>query len=98
MGLNIKNERVHRLAREAARVTGRTQTGAIEEALVKLLREYDVDPDRPHRAGGRPRPGHRGQWQADPGRVVFAPRTCTTRRPGCPDDRRHVRVDLDPRG
>ena len=46
MWLNIKNERVHRLAREAARVTGRTQTGAIEEALVKLLREYDVDPDQ----------------------------------------------------
>ena len=46
MGLNIKNERVHRLAREAARVTGRTQTGVIEEALVRLLREYDVDPDQ----------------------------------------------------
>ena len=69
MGLNIKNERVHRLAREAARVTGRTQTGAIEEALVKLLREYDVDPDQ-----ARPGPvvdrvlAIAAQWQADPGR------------------------------
>lgn len=37
MSLNIKNERVHALAREAARVTGKTQTGAIETALEKLL-------------------------------------------------------------
>lgn len=37
MSLNIKNERVHALAREAARVTGKTQTGAIEEALEQLL-------------------------------------------------------------
>ncbi len=44
MGLNIKNERVHELAREAARVTGKSQTGAIEEALVRLLTAYDADP------------------------------------------------------
>lgn len=44
MSLNIKNERVHALAREAARVTGKTQTSAIEEALVKLLATYGVDP------------------------------------------------------
>jgi antitoxin VapB len=44
MGLNIKNERVHELAREAARVTGKSQTGAIEEALERLLRDYDADP------------------------------------------------------
>ncbi len=44
MGLNIKNERVHDLARQAARVTGKTQTGAIEEALERLLRVYEVDP------------------------------------------------------
>lgn len=37
MSLNIKNEQVHRLAREAARRTGRTQTGAIELALEQLL-------------------------------------------------------------
>ena len=41
MGLNIKNERVHALAREAARRTGKTQTGAIEEALEKLLGDLD---------------------------------------------------------
>lgn len=44
MSLNIKNERVHALAREAARVTGKSQTGVIEEALEKLLAEYGVDP------------------------------------------------------
>ena len=35
MSLNIKNERVHALAREAARITGKSQTGVIEEALEK---------------------------------------------------------------
>jgi antitoxin VapB len=45
MGLNIKNERVHALARQAARLTGKTQTGAIEEALERLLRDYGEDPD-----------------------------------------------------
>lgn len=45
MGLNIKNERVHQLARRAAELTGKTQTGAIEEALVRLLREHGEDPD-----------------------------------------------------
>ncbi|HWJ65626.1 MAG TPA: type II toxin-antitoxin system VapB family antitoxin [Nocardioides sp.] len=44
MSLNIKNERVHALAREAARVTGKTQTSAIEEALEKLLADYGADP------------------------------------------------------
>ena len=37
MGLNIKNERVCRLAREAAARTGQTQTGAIESALENYL-------------------------------------------------------------
>jgi antitoxin VapB len=41
MGLNIKNEHVHELAREAARRTGRTQTGAIQLALEKLLAESE---------------------------------------------------------
>lgn len=44
MGLNIKNPRVHELARQAARVTGKSQTGAIEEALEALLASYDIDP------------------------------------------------------
>lgn len=44
MSLNIKNDRVHALAREAARVTGKTQTGAIEEALERLLQEYSDGP------------------------------------------------------
>lgn len=44
MSLNIKNERVHALAREAARITGKSQTGVIEEALLRLLADYDADP------------------------------------------------------
>jgi antitoxin VapB len=44
VSLNIKNPRVHELAREAARVTGKTQTGAIQEALERLLVAYDIDP------------------------------------------------------
>lgn len=46
MSLNIKNPRVHQLAREAARVSGKTQTGAIEEALEHYLKEYGEDPQR----------------------------------------------------
>ena len=37
MSLNIKNEHVHELAREAARRTGRSQTSVIELALEQLL-------------------------------------------------------------
>ncbi len=52
MGLNIKNEHVHALAREAARRTGRSQTSAIEAALTRLLADLDaVDgPDSAQRA------------------------------------------------
>jgi antitoxin VapB len=44
VSLNIKNPHVHDLAREAARVTGKSQTGAIQEALERLLAAYDADP------------------------------------------------------
>ena len=37
MGLNIKNERVHALARRASQITGRSQTSVIELALEELL-------------------------------------------------------------
>lgn len=37
MSLNIKNEHVHDLAREAARRTGTNQTSAIEAALEEYL-------------------------------------------------------------
>ena len=50
MGLNIKNERVHALAREAARRTGKTQTGVIEEALEKLLGDLDGRSDAERQA------------------------------------------------
>ncbi len=46
MGLNIKNERVCALAREAARRTGLNQTSVIEEALSRLLKEHDDLGDR----------------------------------------------------
>ena len=41
MSLNIKNQRVHELAREAARRFGMSQTSVIEEALVRLLASHD---------------------------------------------------------
>lgn len=44
MALNIKNERVHELAREIARRTGRSQTSAIEEALQRMLADLDREP------------------------------------------------------
>lgn len=41
MSLNIKNERVHQLARDAAQRTGLSQTSVIEEALLQYLRRLD---------------------------------------------------------
>ena len=43
MSLNIKNERVHALARTAAARTGRSQTSAIEEALRLYLAGLDEE-------------------------------------------------------
>jgi len=56
MSLNIKNERVHALAREAAELTGTTQTGAIEQALERLIAE--------HRAGQASRRDRALEWYA----------------------------------
>lgn len=44
MGLNIKNEHVHDLAKEAARLTGMSQTGVIEAALERYLADV-IRPD-----------------------------------------------------
>lgn len=44
MGLNIKNERVHQLARQAAQLTGRSQTSVVEEALSRLLADLSREP------------------------------------------------------
>lgn len=46
MSLNIKNPRVHSLAREAAQRTGQTQTSVIEQALEQYLRSLDNDAGR----------------------------------------------------
>lgn len=50
MSLNIKSERVHSLAREAARVTGKSQTGAVEAGLELLLSTQGHDPVATERA------------------------------------------------
>ncbi|MRH87843.1 hypothetical protein GFY24_10340 [Nocardia sp. SYP-A9097] len=42
MSLNIKNERVHALVREAAQRTGLSQTSVVEEALKLMLRDLDA--------------------------------------------------------
>ncbi len=49
VSLNIKNERVHDLARQAAETLGTTMTGAIEVALTRLLAEEGVDADERRR-------------------------------------------------
>lgn len=43
MSLDIKNERVHALAREAAQRSGLGQTSVIERALVDFLASLDTD-------------------------------------------------------
>lgn len=43
MSLNIKNERVHDLVREAARRTGRSQTSVVEAALEAYLRTLNTE-------------------------------------------------------
>jgi antitoxin VapB len=43
MSINIKNPRVHELARRAAALTGESQTSVIERALVKLLDELEAE-------------------------------------------------------
>jgi antitoxin VapB len=44
VSLNIKNEHVHELAREAARRTGKSQTSVIEEALTRFLADLEDSP------------------------------------------------------
>lgn len=43
MGLNIKNEKVHALVREAAERTGMSQTSVVEEALKRMLKELNAE-------------------------------------------------------
>jgi antitoxin VapB len=49
MSLNIKNERVHQLARDAAQRSGLSQTSVIEEALLQYLRRLDDEQDAKRR-------------------------------------------------
>jgi antitoxin VapB len=39
MGMNIKSPRVHELARRAAERFGMSQTGVVEEALLRMLQD-----------------------------------------------------------
>lgn len=50
MGLNIKNERVCDLARQAAAMTGTSQTSAVEAALLSYIAQHDEASDRAERA------------------------------------------------
>lgn len=49
MSLNIKNEEVHDLVRKAAKITGKSQTSVVEEALRKFLADLERE-DRRRRA------------------------------------------------
>ena len=47
MGLNIKNDRVHELARILSQATGKTLTAVIEEALEEKLTRLERDREMP---------------------------------------------------
>jgi antitoxin VapB len=47
MGLNIKNDRVHELARILSHATGKTLTAVIEEALEDKLTRLEQDREMP---------------------------------------------------
>lgn len=83
MALNIKNDRVCALAREAAERTGRTQVSVLEAALTRYLDALD-DPNS--RDLGDP-----AQRRFDDARAVVAEFTRTV----TDDDRAAVRHDLD---
>ena len=48
VSLNIKNERVHEMVREAAARTGKSQTSVVEEALRRYLDELTREQRRSH--------------------------------------------------
>lgn len=45
MGMNIKSDRAHELARRAAALSGTSQTGAVEHALEQYLRSLEQQQD-----------------------------------------------------
>lgn len=49
MGLNIKSERAHELARQLAKETGQTMTAAIEQALSDQLMRLHRHQEREYR-------------------------------------------------
>ena len=49
VSLNIKNEHVHDLVRQAAERTGLSQTSVVEEAISQLLRRLDAEQDERRR-------------------------------------------------
>ena len=49
VSLNIKNEHVHDLVRQATERTGLSQTSVVEEAISQLLRRLDAGQDERRR-------------------------------------------------
>ncbi|SEP61133.1 antitoxin VapB [Microlunatus flavus] len=49
VSLNIKNEHVHDLVRQAAERTGLSQTSVVEEAISQLLRRLDAEQEERRR-------------------------------------------------
>ncbi len=47
MGMNIKNGRVHELARTLSQATGKSMTAVIEEALEEKLAQLERDREMP---------------------------------------------------
>jgi len=45
MSINIKNPRVHELARRAAALTGESQTSVIEQALQRMVDDLEAEAD-----------------------------------------------------
>ena len=46
MSINIKNPRVHELARRAAALTGESQTSVIEQALQRMVDDLEAEADK----------------------------------------------------
>ena len=55
MGLNIKNERTHTLIKQAAELTGMTQTGVVEEAIRMLIERALLEQSAEREAAERQR-------------------------------------------
>lgn len=69
MSLNIKNQRVHDLARQAAAATGRSQTSVIELLSSGSSVSRASTPRRRRRPLVSMSPAQSAEYRADPGRT-----------------------------